>query len=168
MGKIDVFAKWDLDTDTWNTSPNFKLFGRCFAIANYENIINNTGKIDYIILTHGSRVEDHSKDFVNIKEKEAGMQNIINHYQQRNGNYSIKLFLMDADAPIIEDAKLFANYIEHLASQPSTNSINIVGLSKCSVMNFYVPRFFKNIDSWDSFKYCTFCIGRRVSSAGLT
>lgn len=55
---------------------------------------------------------------------------------------------MDADAPIIEDAKLFANYVEKLASLPNTNSVNIVGLSKCSVMNFYVPRFFKNSDTY--------------------
>lgn len=148
MGKIDVYAKWDLDIATWNKEPDYKSFGRGFAIANYDNIINNNGKIDYIIITHGSRVEDHSKDFLNIKEKEAGIYNIINHYKQCNGNYSIKLFLMDADAPIIEDAKLFANYIEHLATLPSTNSINIVGLSKCSVMNFYVPRFFKNLDTF--------------------
>lgn len=144
MGKIDVLAKWNSDTATWNKEPNFKLFGRSFAIANYEDIINNNGKIDYIIITHGSRVEDHSKDFFNIKEKEAGIKNIINHYKQCNKNYSIKLFLMDADAPIIEDAKLFAKYIEHLAALPATNSINVIGLSKCSVMNFYVPRFFKN------------------------
>lgn len=55
---------------------------------------------------------------------------------------------MDADAPIIEDAKYLANYIDHLASLPTTNSINLIGLSKCSVMNFYIPRFFTNASTF--------------------
>lgn len=144
MGEIKVFGKWDLEKGIWIQKPDPKFFGRSFAIANYERIINNDEKINYIIFTHGSRVEDHSKNFIDIKEKEAGIKNIIEHYKQGNDNYDIKLFLMDADAPIVEDAKYFAKYIDHLASLPTTNSINIIGLSKCSVMNFYVPRFFSN------------------------
>ena len=55
---------------------------------------------------------------------------------------------MDADAPIVEDAKLYASYIDNLAVSPKTNSINIIGLSKCSVMNFYIPSFFHNPSSF--------------------
>ena len=148
MGKIDIIAKWDLEKNKWTQSSDLKDIGRSFAIVNYKKIINDNGKINYIIIDQGSRVEDHSKDFFNIKETEVGIDNVISHYERCNGNYDIKLFLMDADAPIIEDAKLFANYVEKLASLPNTNSVNIVGLSKCSVMNFYVPRFFKNSDTY--------------------
>ena len=148
MGKIDIIAKWDLEKNKWTQSSDLKDIGRSFAIANYKKIINDNGKINYIIIDQGSRVEDHSKDFFNIKETEVGIDNVISHYERCNGNYDIKLFLMDADAPIIEDAKLFTNYVEKLASLPNTNSVNIVGLSKCSVMNFYVPRFFKNSDTY--------------------
>lgn len=148
MGKIDVFAKWDLDMNEWVKNPGVNFRGRSFAIAHYDNITNNDGKINYIIINRGSRVEDHSKDFYNIKNKEAGINNIINHYEKCNGNYEIKLFLMDADAPIIEDAKLFANYLDYLASNPMTNSINVIGVSKCSIMNFYVPRFIKNLETF--------------------
>ena len=144
MGIINVFAKWDLKTGTWNKNPVLNEYGRSFAIASYETIINNNDGIDYIIVDQGSRVEDHSKDFYNIKEREVRIDNVIKHYKKCNGNYDIKLFLMDADAPIIEDAKLFAQYIDYLASLLATKSINIIGLSKCSVMNFYVPSFFKN------------------------
>ena len=42
----------------------------------------------------------------------------------------LKLFLLDADAPLVEQSKLLASYIEFLASLPNTNSINLVGLSK--------------------------------------
>ena len=148
MGTIDIFAKWDLEKNDWTQSDNLKDIGRSFAIASYKRIINDNGKINYIIIDQGSRVEDHSNDFSNIKETEVRIDNVISHYERCNGNYDIKLFLMDADAPIIEDAKLFANYVELLASLPDTNSVNIVGLSKCSVMNFYVPRFFKNSETF--------------------
>ena len=144
MGTIDIFAKWDLEKNDWTQSDNLKDIGRSFAIASYKRIINDNGKINYIIIDQGSRVENHSKDFSNIKETEVRIDNVISHYERCNGNYDIKLFLMDADAPIIEDAKLFAKYVESLALLPNTNSVNIIGLSKCSVMNFYVPRFFKN------------------------
>ena len=148
MGTIDIFAKWDLEKNDWTQSDNLKDIGRSFAIASYKRIINDNGKINYIIIDQGSRVEDHSKDFSNIKETEVRIDNVIRHYERCNGNYDIKLFLMDADAPIIEDAKLFAKYVESLALLPDTNSVNIIGLSKCSVMNFYVPRFFKNRETF--------------------
>lgn len=148
MGTIDIFAKWDLEKNGWTQSDNLKDIGRSFAIASYKRIINDNGKINYIIIDQGSRVENHSEDFSNIKETEVRIDNVISHYERCNDNYDIKLFLMDADAPIIEDAKLFAKYVESLALLPNTNSVNIVGLSKCSVMNFYVPRFFKNSETF--------------------
>ena len=148
MGTIDIFAKWNLEKNEWVQSSDLKDRGRSFAIASYKRIINDNGKINYIIIDQGSRVEDHSKDFSTIKETEVRIDNVIRHYERCNGNYDIKLFLMDADAPIVEDAKLFANYVVYLASLSDTNSVNIVGLSKCSVMNFYVPRFFKNRETF--------------------
>lgn len=144
MGTIDVFAKWDLQNGIWIKNPEPEDYGRSFAIANYEPIINSDEKINYIIFTHGSRVEDHSKDNFRIREEKAGIKNIIDYYKQKNGNYDVKLFLMDADAPIIEDARYLAAYLDQLASLPSTNSINLIGLSKCCIMNFYIPRFFNN------------------------
>ena len=148
MGTIDIFAKWNLEKNEWVQSSDLKDRGRSFAIASYKRIINDNGKINYIIIDQGSRVENHSEDFSNIKETEVRIDNVISHYERCNGNYDIKLFLMDADAPIIEDAKLFAKYVESLALLPNTNSVNIIGLSKCSVMNFYVPRFFKNRETF--------------------
>ena len=51
------------------------------------------GKINDIIFAHGSRVEDHSKNFVDIKEKEAGIKNIIDYYKR----YPAKLQISIAD-----------------------------------------------------------------------
>ena len=80
MGEIKVFGKWNLEKGIWIKNPNANEFGRSFAIANYEKIINDNGKINYIIFVRGSRVEDHSKNFFDINEKEAVINNIINNY----------------------------------------------------------------------------------------
>ena len=66
MGTIDIFAKWDLEKNEWVQSSDLKDRGRSFAIASYKRIINDNGKINYIIIDQGSRVEDHSKDFSTI------------------------------------------------------------------------------------------------------
>lgn len=149
MGEIDIIGKWNLENEIWIENPNFKDYGRSFAIAKYERILNDDGKINYIIITQGSRVEDHSKDYTTIKEKEVKVNKFITHYKTKNKNYDIQLFLMDADAPIIEDAKLFAKYIEKLAIDPNTGTINIISLSKCCIMNFYVPSFFTRKESFE-------------------
>ncbi len=142
MGVINIIGKWNFQYENWILNPKEELYGRSFSIAKYEKIINNEqDKTNYIIIAPGSRVEDHSKDFKTIKEKEARIDNVLNYFSKENENYDIQLFLMDADAPIIEDAKLLASYIEYLAISPNTNSINLLGLSKCGAMNFYIPSF---------------------------
>lgn len=142
MGKINVIAKWNLEKSKWVT-PDKMQFGRSFAIGKYEQIINNpTLKYDYIIIANGSRVEDHSKDYTTIKEKEIRMDNVIKYYKNSGSNYKIQVFLMDADAPIIEDARLLAKYIDSLSILPTTSTVNIIGLSKCGAMNLYIPQFF--------------------------
>ena len=67
MGIITDFNKWDLEKGQW-IAPNPSQYGRSFAFANYENIINDPSKnINYIIISAGTRVEDHTKKF---QEKE--------------------------------------------------------------------------------------------------
>jgi len=149
MGTIDIISKWDLEKNIWNTTPLYNDLGRSFAFGEYKRIINNPNyKFDYIIIANGSRVEDHSKDSINIKEKEVSINKIINYFKNFNRNTIIKLFLMDADAPIKEDAILFANYIDNLSILPNTNSINIIGISKCGAMLFNTPKHFKNPSSF--------------------
>ncbi len=149
MGKIEVIGKWNLKENNWQEESLDIAKGRSFAFANYETIVNgDDDKIDYIIFAHGSRVEDHSRDFVNIKESKAGVNNIINYFKSSKKNIVIKLFLMDADAPIKEDAKLLAKYIDSLSLLPNTNSVNLMGLSKCGAMSFYVPKYFETLESF--------------------
>ena len=51
MGIITDFNKWDLEKGKW-IAPNPSQYGRSFAFANYENIINDPSKnINYIIIS---------------------------------------------------------------------------------------------------------------------
>ena len=124
MGRVGFTYKWNVKECSWE-NPSLEEAGRSFSIVDYNPIINNEGKIDYIIINHGSRVEDHSRDFVSVKDREVRIDKVISHYERCNGNYSIKLFLMDADAPLVEQSKLLSSYIEFLASLSNTNSINL-------------------------------------------
>ena len=148
MGTIASYARWDLSNNCWISGVKYDI-GRSFSIVNYNDFIRDNGGINYIIINHGSRVDNFSKDNRTISDSSAGINNILNHYKNVLGNYSIKLFLMDADAPIIENASFYARYIDYLADLPETESITIIGFSKCSVMNFYIPSFFTNPRSFE-------------------
>lgn len=69
MGKITAYAKWDLQNGIWVPNPDTRQYGKSFAIANYDKIINSNEKVDYIIFGHGSRVENFSKNYLDINEK---------------------------------------------------------------------------------------------------
>lgn len=151
MGTIEHFAKWDKINKQWR-NPTFEDFGNCFSIADYETIINepNTG-INYIIIASGSRLERNTKEYLKIDEKIYRIDNVIEHYKHQKGNYHIQCFFIDKDAPIIETAKKFAEYIDSLSILPSTKTINVMGVSKCGAMSLYTPRFFKHNESFQKF-----------------
>lgn len=149
MGKIEVFSKWDLEANNWRTPSKGDRF-RSFAMANYDPIVNNAARnANYIIIAYGSRVEDHSKDSINIKNSSANINKLIHYFNKDTvANYIIKFVMLDADAPLKEEAKKLANYIDRIASNFNTSSINVVGLSKCGALNMYIPRYFKNSKSF--------------------
>ena len=149
MGNIQVVGKWNNETNTWNT-PSQNEVGRSFLFCDYDYIINNPKEgVNYIIVCDGKRLNLHTFDTENISDHAANMTHILSHYRNMNGNYVIKLFMIDNDAPIIEDAKKLANYIDLLATKKTTNSVNLLGLSKCGAMSMYIPRFLKSKDSFD-------------------
>lgn len=149
MGKIQSISKWSLENNCWiDSSVDNK--HRSFSVASYEPIINNSFRdVNYVIIAYGNRVEDLSKDSYNIRNTKVNMNKIIKYFS-RDGmcNYIIKYFMLDADAPIKEEAKMIAHFIDERASLSNTLSINVIGLSKCGAMNIYIPSFFDNPDSF--------------------
>lgn len=150
MGIINILGKWNLEQKDWVKSVTYYDRGRSLAFANYDQINSENGKdINYVIFAYGTRVEDHSKDYVNIKETMRHINKVIRYFEQTNKNVIIQLFLFDADAPILEDAKLLAKYIDGLSFIPNTNSINVIGTSKGGCMAFSLPKYFSRFTSFE-------------------
>ncbi|MBQ7790082.1 MAG: hypothetical protein IJ399_02340 [Bacilli bacterium] len=150
MGKINIIGKWDLNENKWKT-PTTEEYGKSFSLAIYEPIINdeNSSEINYIIIANGTRIEQHTKDFNVISDKELKINYVKKHFEKQKGNYQIISLFMDNDAPLIEAAKLFSEYIDNLAINENTKSINLISVSKCGTMSFYTPRFFKYEESFN-------------------
>lgn len=150
MGNIDVIGKWELDKGEWNGLPLREQFGRSLVLVNYEKIINDIEQgIDYVILAYGTRLENHSKKCNGFRESVMGVDKVISYFKDRNKNVVIQLLLLDADAPLIEESKFLAKHIDLLSMLPKTNSVNLIGLSKCGAMAFYVPKYFVNPESYN-------------------
>jgi len=149
FGVVETLAKYDSEKNVWRTPISNYEIGRSFSFATYDIIKNNdTDEFNYIIIARGSRLENHSKNFGEVKDTKAGVDKMIDYLKTRKNNYVVKFFLMDADAPIKEDALFLAKYVDTLAFNPKVKTINLIGLSKCGTMNFYVPKYFNNINSF--------------------
>ena len=150
MGVIQVISKYDLDNNAWKLASNKERF-RSLAMAHYIPVINSSNKdINYIIIAYGSRVEDNSKDSINIKEKKSNIAKVIKYFSNNsNSNYIINFVMLDADAPLMEQSKQLALYIDDIASNENVKTINMLGQSKCGAMNMYIPRYFNNPRSFD-------------------
>ena len=57
------------------------------------------------------------------------------------------MYYMDKDAPIVEDAKKVASFIDLLNADGNTKSVTLLSLSKGCCLATYVPRFIKKEDS---------------------
>jgi hypothetical protein len=151
MALVQHIAKWNLENKVWE-KPTFLDTGHCFSIVNYDYIGNDTfDGVNYIIVATGSRLERNTSNFHEIDNRIYRIDNVINHFKNQNGNYQIQTFFIDKDAPIVESAKKFAEYIDSLAINPSVKTINVMGVSKCGTMSFYVPSYFEFDESFSKF-----------------
>ena len=149
MGKINIIGKWNLQKNKW-TTPQKEEYGKSLSYATYDTIINdeNSNQINYIIIANGTRLEQHTKDTENINEKELLINYVINNLKTKNENYEIITLFVDSDAPLIEEAKILAKFIDTLSIQETTQTINIISVSKCGTISFYTPNFFENEESF--------------------
>lgn len=149
MGKINIIGKWNLQKNKW-TNPQKEEYGKSLSYATYDTIINdeNSNQINYIIIANGTRLEQHTKDTENINERELLINYVINNLKTKNENYEIITLFVDSDAPLIEEAKILAKFIDTLSIQETTQTINIISVSKCGTISFYTPNFFENEESF--------------------
>ena len=114
MGTIEHIAKWNKESCTWE-EPGLLDMGHSFSISHYVTILEVWfDGMNYIIVACGSRLVRISSYDSKRNDRIYRMDNVINHYKNQNGNYNIQCFFIDKDAPIIESAKKFAEYIDLL------------------------------------------------------
>lgn len=149
MVNVEVIAKYDLERSVWQYVPKRTSHGTSLAFASFKEIVKYEYEgTNYIIISDGSKLEDYSKNLKKVKESALHAKTVIDYFKSKNDNYSIKLLFLDGDAPIIEDAKALAYYIDYLAMRHSTKSITIIGQSKTSLLNLYLPTFFRNDETF--------------------
>ena len=145
MGRIKAINKWDLKNNAWKNEVSEIDKKRALSIAEYGLIKKSESPlINYILLADGCRVENHTKNTTHIKENRAGIANMICYFESQKENYKIELLLVDNDAPLKEESKLLASYIDYLSNKPTTKTVNVIGLSKCGVMSFDMLKYLKS------------------------
>lgn len=143
MGVIQYASKWDLNQNAWKT-PEGDEIKRSFGIAgdtiSREKLFKNTfEKVNYVIVSYGSRIEDHIVDKDHIRDDSFNIDKINAYFSKTTHNVVIEYVMLDADAPLKQDAIRIAEHIIELSKKSNTRTINLVGLSKGGMINMYVP-----------------------------
>lgn len=147
MGQIRGIAKWDLKSSNWRKIETQEDRKKALSIVTYGDIINDESDdgFHYILLADGYRVENVSKDTQTVNDRKDGIKNVISFFEKKKANYRIELLLVDNDAPLREDGKYFASYIDSLAMSDRVKSINYVGFSKCGAIGFDMIKYIKTV-----------------------
>lgn len=149
MAKIEGIAKWNLEKGVWQGIKTLEDAKKALSIVTYYDIIHDESDLsfNYIIIADGYRVENLSKDAKNVSERRDGIKKVLDYFEKRKANYRIQLLFVDNDAPLREEGKYFASYIDLLASTPNVKSVNYLGFSKCGAIGFDMIKYMKRPQS---------------------
>lgn len=147
MGQINGIAKWDLETNGWRDIASQADQRKALSIASYRDVIHDESDngFHYILIADGYRVENLSKNAETISDRKDGIKRVINYFEKKKDNYRIELLLIDNDAPLKEEGKYFASYIDSLAESDRVKSINYIGFSKCGVIGFDMIKYIRTM-----------------------
>ena len=148
MAVITGHKKWDKDLNMWKTNISEDEMIISSAFAHYVPVIHNLEDgINYIIFTYGNRVEDLTDNPMFLKDSAMNLNYLLDYFKTKDGNYKLITCFMDKDAPIIEDSKRLAEYIDLLNTDSNTKSVTLLSLSKGCCLATYVPRFIMKEES---------------------
>lgn len=124
-----------MNENKWKNVESLEDRRSAYSIVSYCDIKHrNDGSVNYIIIADGCRVENHTSDPLYIKDRQAGIKSVIEYFEQKNENYRIELILVDNDAPLDEECKRVARYIDFLSRIDEVKTVNFIAFSKCGVM----------------------------------
>lgn len=145
MGNITALKKWDLEKNAWRTAGSLEDKRRALSIATYGTIRHDESDvINYIIFMDGCRVENHTREVEHISDRKAGIANVISYFEKKKENYKIELLMVDNDAPLREESRLLAGYVDLLSRIMSVRTINVIGFSKCGVVAYDMMKYLQS------------------------
>lgn len=125
--------KWDQKENTWKVieagDKNVNR-GRAFSVVSYNTDFgqdSDTDAYEYVVLINGMRVENYSKHGSN---NGWGTKKFVEDVNGRNGRYRLVNILVDNDAPLEEQSKIVAKYMEGLMKDEHCTRVNLLGISK--------------------------------------
>ena len=96
---------------------------------------DETEPIDYIFYCFGTRIGNHTKT-AKITDNAGVIKNIIKAFKKRDCKVQINMVLMGVNDPISLNGEHLAKELNKLAKEETCHSINLLGVSKASVMYF--------------------------------
>lgn len=145
MRTIIPVKKYNLSTHSFE--EKFNPSDRSKALSYIEKKIiydESDENYEYIILASGNKVKDISGNGKTPYKHYDYVDNLCRYFKKKKKNCIIVHILVDMDAPLDEESKLIAAHIDEIANKPTTNTINLIGHSKCGTMFFNMPKYFQN------------------------
>lgn len=145
MAKVIPVQKYDITSGSFCDNISKKDLVNSLSYVREEYTSDETDNTyEYIIFANGFRAKDISIDGTNIYGANNFAKRIINYFKRKNKNVVVIHILVDNDAPLDLESRVIANHVDELAKLDRVKSINLIGHSKCGVMFFNMPKYFKN------------------------
>lgn len=150
MAKIIPVKKYDIETDKFSsTITRSNIINSLSYVKEEYTSDENDQSYEYIIFANGYRVKDIALDGKTIHGNNDFTKRIINYFKKKNKNVVVIHILVDSDAPLDLESRMIARKIEALAKKDTVRSINLIGHSKCGVMFFNMPKYFKDSTTFE-------------------
>ena len=150
MNSIIPISKYNLSSKKFDKKVLKKDKPKSLSYV-YDKIIyeENDNSYEYIIFANGNRAKDISKDGEHPYGRRDYVGRIKEYFNTKKKNIIIVHILVDNDAPLNLEAQIIANYIDRISQCKNTNSISLIGHSKCGAMFFNTPKYFKQESSFE-------------------
>lgn len=150
MTKIIPVKKYDLASDTFSTEVNKNNIINSLSYVREEYTHDEEdASYEYIIFANGYRVKDIALDGINIRGNNNFAERIVNYFKKKKKNVVVIHILVDSDAPLDLESRMIARKVEELAKKDTVRSISLIGHSKCGVMFFNMPKYFRNSTTFE-------------------
>lgn len=96
--------------------------------------------IDYVFYCFGTRIGNHTKT-AKINDNAGVIKNVIKAFKKKDCKVQVNMVLMGVNDPISLNGKHLAEKLNKLAKEETCHSINLLGVSKASVMYFDMLKY---------------------------